>query len=249
VPHATARWHSAGASSCRSSGDDWYEPDKLRSQVELFRTLDDDVGVVFANCNRLRDDDQVTGQWFTSSAEAVDGRIFDNLLRKNHIPAPTVMVRRAVFDAVGPYDESLVYEDDDMWLRVADRYQFRYLDRVVLNKRYLLTSLSHADRYHTARRCSRAELLLKWVGRNAESDAVIALRVWQNARRLLLDDTAKARGYLKAVYAFAPSPSRRALIAASGVPGFTEVLRRFFEIRDALKPRSRALLARVHVKR
>src|SRR6185436_13029888 len=138
--------------------------------------------------------DQVTGLWFTTAAEAVDGWIFDNVLRSNHIPAPTVMVRRTVFDAVGPYDESLIYEDDDRWLRVSDRYRFRYLDRVVLNKRYLLTSLSHAARYHTARRRSRAELLLKWVGRDAETDAVISRRVWRNARRLLLDDPAKARG-------------------------------------------------------
>jgi hypothetical protein len=155
------------------------------------------------------------------------------------------MVRRSAFEAVGPYDESLVYEDDDMWLRMADRFEFRYLDGIAVNKRYLDTSLSHDMRYDVARRVSKATVLLKWGGRDQVRDRVIADRVWPIARRVLAEDPASARELLEQTYELAPSPSRRAFLEFARMPGGAALLRECFRARDRTKPYLKALSRQV----
>jgi hypothetical protein len=47
------------------------------------------------------------------------GKILPWLVRQNVVPSPTPMVRRELFDQVGPFDETLsACEDWDMWIRI-----------------------------------------------------------------------------------------------------------------------------------
>jgi glycosyltransferase involved in cell wall biosynthesis len=192
------------------SGDDYYEPNKLEAQVAAFSALDESFAVVFANAAVIAEDGSFSHHWFEQGDTVPDGRIFDRLLEGNYVPAPTVMVRRSALDAVGPYDESLYYEDFDMWLRLADRYQFNYVPQALVAKRELGTSMSS----NTGRmRSSRVAVLLKWRGRSEHSDAVIARRVWSQGRRLLVSDPATGLAALRAADELAPSPRRRVFIA------------------------------------
>jgi len=46
------------------------------------------------------------------------------------------MLRKSVFDEVGLFDESMpVCEDYDLWLRIAVRYPFKFLDDKLIVKR------------------------------------------------------------------------------------------------------------------
>jgi ribonucleoside-diphosphate reductase alpha chain len=47
--------------------------------------------------------------------------------------------------AIGPYDESLTYEDWDMWLRVSEHYQFAYFPRPTAKYRIVQNSMSKAS--------------------------------------------------------------------------------------------------------
>ncbi|MCY1555227.1 hypothetical protein D9M68_918650 [compost metagenome] len=51
------------------------------------------------------------------------------------------MIRRQALVDVGMYDERLVYEDYDMWLRLAAQYEFVYHPAVVARYRIVSTSL------------------------------------------------------------------------------------------------------------
>jgi GT2 family glycosyltransferase len=54
------------------------------------------------------------------------------LKRFNFVRGGTPLVRRAVFDAVGGFDEALANHGDyEMWLRIASRFPIRFLPRVV----------------------------------------------------------------------------------------------------------------------
>lgn len=53
--------------------------------------------------------------------------LFDTLLAKNFIPAPSVVLFRQVLREIGGYDESLPYEDYDLWLRLTRRHRLAYV--------------------------------------------------------------------------------------------------------------------------
>jgi len=56
--------------------------------------------------------------------EIPEGRLLEILLEGNFIPAMTTLIRRSCYEKVGTYDESLPWEDWDMWMRIARQYSF-----------------------------------------------------------------------------------------------------------------------------
>ena len=74
---------------------------------------------------------------FTSAPE---GRIFSVLLESNFIPAMTTLIRKSCLDKVGLYDESLCYEDWDMWLRLARHFRFSFSTSVAAKYRIVSSS-------------------------------------------------------------------------------------------------------------
>ncbi len=61
--------------------------------------------------------------------------LFETLLAGNFIPAPSVALFRDVLLELGGYDESLPYEDYDLWLRLSRRYQLEPTDEPTLEYR------------------------------------------------------------------------------------------------------------------
>ena len=143
---------------------------------------------------------------------------------------------RERFLNLGGYDESMVYEDFDLWLRITDRFEVRYLPEVLANFRVLPTSLSHSPERTIDVRESRVRALSKWFGTSAPIDDVIARRAWAIGRRTIVDDPRRARGMLRPVLEHQPTLSRRAVYGASYVPGFGQVIRASIALRDRLKP-------------
>lgn len=148
------------------SADDWWLPDKLDHQVDMMQQRPG-AGVVY--CDAVQVDDagrplprtilDVVDRGFACPPE---GRIFDLLLVGNLIP-PGPLVRRQCLDEVGPYDESLTYEDWDMWLRVAQQYEFAFSTSPDVVKRELDNSLWKT--LGDARRTTDLRILLKHVDR------------------------------------------------------------------------------------
>lgn len=71
------------------------------------------------------------------------GRIFKELLTWEFaIPALTAMIRADVFSEVGTYDETIPLEDFYMWLKIADKYDFLFIDEILGYYRVVPGSLS-----------------------------------------------------------------------------------------------------------
>jgi hypothetical protein len=149
-----------------------------------------------------------------------------------------MMTRRALFEEVGDYDESLFYEDYDMWLRLANRYEFRFLPGVVANYRTVPSSASRNPAYAAARCESRARVLLKWYGRSPETDEVILDRAWKNGRRVLAADRRRGHRVLHAVCATQPKLRYRAGVALSAVPGAGRALAAMYAVADRVRGRT-----------
>src|SRR5207253_2477359 len=50
------------------------------------------------------------------------------LIRSNSIPDLTTLLRRSCFDAVGPFEAGLVYNDWRLWVDVAVRWPIRFVE-------------------------------------------------------------------------------------------------------------------------
>ncbi|HMC63299.1 MAG TPA: glycosyltransferase [Gemmataceae bacterium] len=119
--------------------DDLWLPTKLEKQVALSKT-NSQAGVVYAR--RLLIDEQ--GQPLHYDQPALHrGRVVKPMFRDNFVCFSSALVRRAVFDDVGMFDESLPLAIDyDLWLRVATKYDFDYVDEPLVLYRTGHASLS-----------------------------------------------------------------------------------------------------------
>lgn len=101
--------------------DDLWEPTKLEVQV---RYLDNNsaVGLVYNWIAVIDAQGKPTGKVWRGD---IEGDVLEEVLQRNIIDCPSVLVRRKCFDDVGVFDRTLrSVEDWDMWIRIATRYNF-----------------------------------------------------------------------------------------------------------------------------
>ena len=120
--------------------DDLWDVHKLSAQIALYQNSNNpQLGLVYC-AYRLIDQ---TGIPLPDNAQALitpalRGQVYKPLLRGNFISGSgsSVLIARAVFDQVGLFDQKLkACEDWDMWLRIAQRYQFDYVDQTLVSIR------------------------------------------------------------------------------------------------------------------
>ena len=220
------------------AGDDYYEPEKLKWQHEFFATLHETVGAVFGRARIVSVEGRPLGASFEDDARPPEGRIFERLLQSNFLPGPTVMMRRAALDEVGVYDETLFHEDYDMWLRLAARYEFRYLPRILTNYRIVPTSASRSSSNRARLYESNVRILLKWYGRDPAIDGAVV----RNARRFALGsfamDPQMGLAALRALCQTRPSLLHRSATAAAMLPGAHALASRALAVRTRWRHRS-----------
>jgi glycosyltransferase involved in cell wall biosynthesis len=119
--------------------DDVMLPDKLADQVAFFESLDEDVAVIYGDSFRMDDHgNPLPGTVLQRNGKAQappEGHILSTLIRGNFIPVPSTLIRRECYGRVGTYDENLLYEDWDMWLRIALCHRFAYYPPVKVKYR------------------------------------------------------------------------------------------------------------------
>ncbi len=107
------------------AADDIMTKDRLSKQVE-FLEKNKELALVASNMQEI---DEYGKKGNLISRPFSNGQLFQDLILTNtYILAPTVMIRKSCLDAVGEYDESLMVEDFDMWLRLTQKYEIGYLD-------------------------------------------------------------------------------------------------------------------------
>ncbi len=122
--------------------DDELLPQRISQQVALFEALPPTYGVVYSNCELLREDGQSLGLHQRPDPRRpgqlrprpAAGWVFADVLARYFISAPTMLMRRATLLALNGYDESLSYEDFDFWVRASRDWQFYYQAEVTTRK-------------------------------------------------------------------------------------------------------------------
>jgi len=125
--------------------DDIWLPDKTKVQVQLMEAAAPDVCAVYSDAYLIREDGSPRDRNFMEIRNVKgfpQGGIFEPLLTDNFIPAMSILLKMECFRAVGQFDEQLVYEDYDMWLRLSRRYKFLFSDYMSVKYRIKDKSLS-----------------------------------------------------------------------------------------------------------
>lgn len=126
--------------------DDVWLPDRISTQIAEIEALPESVGVLYSDAYQIDENGHLLPGMFIETHVAFDvvpeGDIFPMLIRGNFIPAMSTLIRASVYAKVGCYDERLVYEDWDMWLRIARHYKFAHSAKVLTKYRVVATSLT-----------------------------------------------------------------------------------------------------------
>ena len=101
-------------------------PDRVARQVALFDRFPE-TGVVHGDAVTIDAEGRAVGAWRSSNLSRRD--LLERLVRGNDpIVAPSTMLHRRVFDAVGGHDPDLSHCIDlDYWLRAARSFRFRHV--------------------------------------------------------------------------------------------------------------------------
>lgn len=132
------------------SADDRLLPDCIEKQVNFFTNQDENVGLIFGNANNIDTNGKFINHYF-----AVDemGKVLDqNLFTTSYesllsgglsMCSVSAMMRRKHFELLNGYNENLVFEDLDYWLRLSYAFDIAFLDSFLVEKRNLDNSLGN----------------------------------------------------------------------------------------------------------
>jgi glycosyltransferase involved in cell wall biosynthesis len=111
--------------------DDLWEPTKLEKQVQILDS-DPEAALVYTWVSLVDEDGVSTGRFYKSQ---VEGKVWEPMLFVNIVGCGSVpLIRRACLDEAGYFDENLksFMEDWDLWLRMAQRYNFRVAREILV---------------------------------------------------------------------------------------------------------------------
>jgi glycosyltransferase involved in cell wall biosynthesis len=122
--------------------DDLWLKDKLEIQVNYLNE-NPAVGLVFTDAVRFDAEGKFRPSFRETYGYVPSEKMFEQLLFDHFIAMSSVMVRRRCLEDVGLFDESLTgAEDYNLYLRLAKKYEFGFLDNVMVHVRLHGASLS-----------------------------------------------------------------------------------------------------------
>lgn len=134
--------------------DDVMGPNFLSESVKRLEVMGEKYGVSFSNSDYINSKSEIIGNHNDILRnkkliqEIPQDDVFEMVLKRYFICTPTMVIRKAVFDRMGGYDEDLAYEDFDFWVRSSRYYKYTFIDDVLMQKRKLKTSMSTARYKH-----------------------------------------------------------------------------------------------------
>lgn len=170
------------------STDDWMTRNRLEVQSERLLSLPESTALLYSNMFMVDASGVPDGRLYSDVLPPQWGfgqghDLFQRLLRHDFVPAPAAMMRTRTLRDIGGFDETLSFEDYDVWLRLARQYDFAYLPQPLVFHRVWPNSL--AARLRKDRRIdfglSGARMFSKYLGVSPQADEVILEQVFRRA--------------------------------------------------------------------
>lgn len=124
--------------------DDEWLPLKLEKQVRLLEGSPYGMGAVYTGVKSI---DAKLGGLVIIKTPKYRGNILQHLLLNNFIATSSILVKKHCFDEVGFFDtEYISASDNDMWIRIAQKFEFDYVKEPLVNYYNTEISISRNDK-------------------------------------------------------------------------------------------------------
>lgn len=137
---------SRGEFICMMATDDKWRHNRIEAHLAVFTTQSPDVAVVYSDTAQIDEMGNPLPETFLEGQRPgfapPSGRIFSDLIDRNFVHPLAATIRRSAIVTVGGYDTRLATEDYDMWLRLANHYQFKFVAGLFSDYRIVATSLT-----------------------------------------------------------------------------------------------------------
>ena len=112
--------------------DDIYRPDYLSTMMR-YVSQRPEVALVYCRCMYR---DKKTGKqiWGNPFQRWLHGYSKEKLKRYNFIDTDCVIHKRSVIDEVGGWNPDFYFDDYELWLRMSEKHDFHYLNKVLVEK-------------------------------------------------------------------------------------------------------------------
>lgn len=120
-------------------------------ELQLKTFYDSDVknlGAVYGNAELIDENGNFISYYFPvdKSKNVIEkretGNVYNSILAGgNSICSVTAMYKKEVYKQLNGYDENLMYEDLDFWIRASRIFNFDFIDAILVQKRVLNNSL------------------------------------------------------------------------------------------------------------
>ncbi|MBG9377148.1 glycosyltransferase [Panacibacter sp. DH6] len=108
--------------------DDIMLPEKIERQVALMEAKGDDYGVCYAFANMIDEEGTMHGN-YNSQHQVCEGDILEDYVHQRvGFATPTSLIRMSAYAVTGLYDERVLYEDYNFWLRMFACFKACYCD-------------------------------------------------------------------------------------------------------------------------
>ena len=202
--------------------DDIFMPEKTSCQVGALQEAGDDFAVVYSDMYIIDENGTRATQTQIHSREPGfipdEGDIYLAEIVRNCINTPSAMTLVKAVREVGGYDESLSFEDWDMWLRLSRIYKVKYSDYISVEYRVLATSLWNKRGKSFFE--SNIKILVKQLGYNSQVDYLALIGIADYAQLIYKLYGRDATPWLQFVCKRKPTLKLRVLsvLAALGIP-------------------------------
>ena len=150
------------------SADDVLLPNRVEEGVSQLKRAGESFGVAFSDAQYINEAGNPIKLHSEKYLHATipSGDVYRDLIERYFICSPTMMFRKAMLDSLGGYDESLAFEDFDLWIRASRNFKFIYSPTVLVKKREVMSSMSakqferaNPQRWSTLEVCKKIKLL------------------------------------------------------------------------------------------
>ena len=108
--------------------DEWYSG-KLQKQMDIFKVLSDDYGLVYTGFAFVSMESR---EILHNISPTLKGYLFIDLLKSNILGSPTPLIKKSCFEKAGYFDEKLPsVQDWDMWIRISKYYKYDFVPNVL----------------------------------------------------------------------------------------------------------------------
>jgi glycosyltransferase involved in cell wall biosynthesis len=208
--------------------DDVLEPHMLKQCVSALEAHPE-AGLAYTGYCCIDETSRELPPWATSPFSGVigGGAFIRALLRENFICCPAVVVPRAVYERLGPYDRRFAFSPDfEMWLRIASHYDVVCCPEIGVRYRLHASQATEEFRHVRKVRQDLEYLTAALVGLKARRDAypeiwrsVVRNNLWMVRHNLLASpaDALWAIGVLAGCSGDVTTAIRHAVLEKAGL--------------------------------